>query len=469
LAEGEPVFFELNFSYNLFSAPTERKAINLNVVVRNFRVEYSNDLIRTVAETIFAYRRLSDLGNVAIAPSSSIFDRKIKLWTPWYLVKQAYYLPDFQPHGLSRVTGVTNKEILEENKYVQQENEMRKMKGTQRALAGLDKSLRPIDMKIKVLIEGLFLSLNSDLDNKRYRNNRNLLQIKTDPFEIIVIKHAEKFGLSVLGVQIMTQSSFELLFQFSQQIQKALSIYLDHPAYKDGKKFYEGIVHKRVHESNKRLNPDTSLARFDGSTIRQTGVNFTMSEAPRFSTFGSSFKTRPTGSMSARGNRKLKGSTPPRNQPTLDFNAIKAIPRKQPNIIQKRDKFATSGPRTNPESFGKRFDEFDKDVEDESFNDTDEEIVALKAEIKGSPKKKTVQTKAKVKVNKERILEPSNRQIEIERDRISPPRQEIVENIPIQPRTGPSRLHKFKGTSLQNQVFFTNLLFSDLMNLHSKR
>lgn len=112
----------------------------------------------------------------------------------------------------------------------------------------------------------MYFSLNTN-----YENKRNLLQIKTEPIKVILIKHANKFGLSVMGIQMMTQSSFELLFQFVQQMQKTLAIYLDNPVLKDAKKLYEEIVNKRIMESKKRGGADFNLSHYDASTIRPSG------------------------------------------------------------------------------------------------------------------------------------------------------------------------------------------------------
>jgi len=45
-----------------------------------------------------------------------------------------------------------------------------------------------------------------------------------------------------------------MLFQFSQQMQKALSIYLDNPVIKEGADFYQNLVNQRMAESRQR-NP----------------------------------------------------------------------------------------------------------------------------------------------------------------------------------------------------------------------
>jgi len=86
LAEGEPYFLELNFGVNLFGKLTDKKAINVNIDIKNIRIEYANDLVKTLAETMFAFRGASSLGEVKIAAGPGVFQRKIELWTPWYLV-----------------------------------------------------------------------------------------------------------------------------------------------------------------------------------------------------------------------------------------------------------------------------------------------------------------------------------------------------------------------------------------------
>lgn len=191
LAEGDPVFLGLEISYNLFAVESERKAINLNLEIKNFRIEYANDLLKTLAETLFAYRRITDLALITIASGPEAYERKIQLWTPWYLVKQAFWIPEFNPHGGKTVTG-TNKFLEEEKKQVAEDNAVKSLKANQKAIANLDRSLKPFDLKFKIIIEGLYVSLNTNYENKRHSRNRNLLQIKTDPFEIVVIKHGSK-------------------------------------------------------------------------------------------------------------------------------------------------------------------------------------------------------------------------------------------------------------------------------------
>lgn len=457
LAEGDPVFLEIDFSYNLFASAKERKAINANLFIRNLRIEYSNDLVKNFAEAMFALRKFKDFGDISIASSREAFDRKIKLWTPWYLVKQAFTINDFNPHG-GRTTGITPKDILEENKYVADENAAKASKNTQKSLAGLDRSIKLIDLKAKIVIDGLFLSLNSNLDSKRFRNNRNLLQIKTEPFEIVIIKHAEKCGLSVLGVQMMTQSSFELLFQFSLQMQKALSIYLDNPVFKDGKKFYEEILHKKVIESNKRFAPNSTLMRYDGSTIRHTGAgnNFSMSEAPRFSSFGGSLKNRATGNSTSRGgNRKFRGTTPPRNKPTMDFESIKKIGRNHQTMGDRPDPMFQSEPKLRNTGIApQRIDDVDNDYEDGSFNDTDEEVLGLKADIMKSPTKRGVKVKGKgkVKVRPETVVDPIER-------RPMQVQKRVEEDVMAKPRTGPSRLQNQGNPKLRKHVSWFICMF----------
>ena len=167
------------------------------------------------------------------------------------------------------------------------ENAKRATKKTQAALSNLDKQLKPIDVKLVLAIQGLFFSLNTNYEIKHNSlHKRNLLQIKTDPIKAILIKHAQKFGFSVMGIQMMTQSSFELLFGFTQQMQKTLAIYLDNPVLKDSKKLYEDIITKKVVESQKKRGIEPGIANIDASTIRPSGIGseaFTFSEAPRFS------------------------------------------------------------------------------------------------------------------------------------------------------------------------------------------
>lgn len=212
---------------------------------------------------MFAFRGASALGEAKIAPNPEAFERKIEIWTPWYLVCQAFVIPGYKFETTKLGYG---KEIAEENVFVAQENAKNQQRKTLISLKNLDKSLKQLDLKLTIDLEGLYFSLNTN-----YENKRNLLQIKTEPIKAILIKHANKFGISVMGIQMMTQSSFELLFQFVQQMQKTLSIYLDNPVLKDAKKLYEDIINKRIMESKRRGAGDFNLSQFDGSTIRPSG------------------------------------------------------------------------------------------------------------------------------------------------------------------------------------------------------
>lgn len=434
LGEGHPVFLDLVFSVNLFTEKKDKTAINLNLTLRNFRIEYSNDLIKNLAETLLAYRGASALGDIAIASNPGLFERKIELWTPWYVIKQAFFLPEFDPHGV-RATVSTFKYIEEEVKKRNEVNAPKKMKSTQRAIAGLDKSLQQLDIKMKVVIEGLYLSLNTNYNHKRYQQNRNLFQIKTDPFEIILIKHGQKFGLSVLGVQMMTQSSFELIFQFVLQMQKALSIYLDNPALKDGKKFYEDIVHNRITEGIRKTNlNNTTMSGFGGSTIRKTGGGFSFSTAPRLSTIGS-FKNRPDMSSSAMGSRKSYAVEPPRNKQTINFDTIRNIQRPVNTNYNSSPKMSLH--QSEPKrGYQIQEEEFEEDL---TFNDTDEDISGDKNRVIESADKGT----KKASLKKNASFGPSDRQYEIERQKQVGRKNytEVVESS-NQPRTGPSRLLK---------------------------
>lgn len=291
---------------------------------------------------------------------------------------------------------------------------------------------------------------------------------------------------------MMTQSSFELLFQFSIQMQKAISVYFDHPAFKDGKKFYEDIVNKRILESNKRFNPNASLMRFDASTIRHTGAghNFSITDAPRFSLFGS-VRNRPTGSTIAGVlggmQRKGAGVGAPRHHQPIDFNSFRGAPPPKtdrrdvfPETSPRKDEMFSSLPRQNKRNFERRDDDFDE----ESFNDTDEEIIGKKFEIKDSAGKSPKKAKIQGSEDSETMYSPSGRRKpkESARPRPEPVKEEeyyepmrrleqdliteqpqrvrgerLVEPISSQPRVGPSRLHRGGNAALRKNV--RNLTF----------
>lgn len=475
LAEGDPVFIALNMSYNMFALPTERKAINLNLDIHNFRIEYSNDIIKTLAETMFSYRRMSDLGLVVIASGPEAFQRKIELWTPWYLVKQAFWIPEFDPHQ-NRST-ISKKQIDAENKEVASMNAQRSIKNNQKAIANIDRNLRNIDMKIKILIKGLFLSLNANYDHKRYLKNRNLLQIKTEPFDIILIKHGEKFGLSVLGIQMMTQSSFELLFQFIQQMQKALSIYMDHPAFKDGKKFYEDIVHNRVVESN-RKNGTMAFSRLDASTIRHTGVghNFSMSDMPRVSQWGSMRRAGDgTFALSSIGLKNTAVLDKPRNRPDVDFSKIHGVSYRGPAMTSRKEELKISpikGEVINSAPRQRHYDQNDSFDDEASFNDTDEDLDGARVKVKTSAGKSGQKAKLKVGKNKDPSFEPYQEVVrEQEPIMVKRPVIETQKLSSTQPRTGPSRLNRDGTAQLRRHVsyFHTNRKYRDRQKSHSRR
>ena len=380
---------------------------------------------------MFAFRSASQLGNIKIAPNPDAFHRKVQLWVPWYLIKQAFLIPDFRSDNSK--FGF-NKEMQKENAYVEEENKKKSAKEAQRGIAKLDRSLKPLNFKMKLLIGHIYFSLNTNLDSKRFHANRNLLQIKTNPIEVIAIKHGEKWGLSVMGVQIMTQSSFELLFQFSIQMQKTLSIYLDNPMLKDAKKAYKDIVNKRI-TTTARTGSGNSLWYMDASTIRPSGVsNFTLTDAPRLTGYGAGTSriSRPTfASTIIKSGGGAKGTAAPRNKPLLDFDVLKSIPNPQnrstnkihdsPKKSQKLDNYL-SEPRGKNRVFNKLDDEFDDEA---SFNDTDEEIVKPKIRVGGSPTNKLHSKPLKEEV----------RDVEYKQAKPAP----FEYNQAPQPRTGPSR------------------------------
>ena len=73
LAEGEPQFLELNFAADMFVNPKEKQAIDVNIDIQNIRIEYANDIVKTLAETGYSFRGASALGEVAIAPGPDVF------------------------------------------------------------------------------------------------------------------------------------------------------------------------------------------------------------------------------------------------------------------------------------------------------------------------------------------------------------------------------------------------------------
>ena len=428
--EGDPQFLEVNLSVNIFSEQS-LKNINVNLSTQNIRIEYANDLIKSLVDTLFAFRSASQLGGIKIAPNPEAFNRKVQLWAPWYLIKQAFTVSEFRDTSKYGF----NKDMQKDIKFVEEENKKKSARQAQRGIANLDRSLKPLNFKIKLLIGDIYFSLNTNLDSKRFHANRNLLQIKTNPIDVIMIKHGEKLGLSFMGVQIMTQSSFELLFQFSKQMQRTLSIYLDNPMMKDAKKAYQEIVNKRI-TNTARNGTGTSLWNIDASTIRPSGASgFSFTDAPRFTGYGAGTSriSRPTfASTIIRPGGGAKGMAAPRNKPLLDFDVLKTIPNPQnkssyverdsPKKPQKLDNFL-SEPRGKNRVYNKLDDEFD---DDDSFNDTDEDIIKPKVKV-GSPS-----TKPHGKALKEAPRGPNKH--------TSPAPFEYNENpAPPQPRTGPSR------------------------------
>ena len=420
---------------NLFTEKNEKTAVNINLVLHNFRIEYSNDLVKNLAEIMLTYNNASQLGEFAIAPNPDAFERKIELWTPWYLIRQAFFINEFDPHGV-RNSVTTEKYIEEETKRLAAENGPTKMKETQRSIARLDKSLKLLDVKLKILIEGLYLSLNTNYNHKRYQQNRNLLQMRTEPFEIILIKHGRKFGLSVLGVQIMSQSSFELLFQFVLQMQKAFSIFTEHPALKDGKKYYEDIVHSRIYENNRKTKSgsNNTFGRLDASTIRRTGGDFSFSTNPRLSAIGS-YKGGPGDSTFGLGTLKSL-INPPRNTSTIDFNTIKHL-QKPSQTARNYTNTERVGVKKQPRSKVKYQFQEEEFNEDESFNDTDEDLGNRRVKVRNSGEKGAhkAMTHPQASLGPSKNQEYIDQMKEIERRTINE-----FQEPNYAPRAGPSRL-----------------------------
>lgn len=382
-------------------------------------------MIKTLAETGFAFRGASALGEVKIAPNPDIFQRKIEIWTPWYLVAQAFMTQGFDDLNAKKGYG---REQLEENEELKKENAAKAARKTQLSLANLDKQLKQLDLKLVVEIQGLYFSLNTN-----YEKKKNLLQIKTEPIKIILIKHAQKFGLSVMGIQMMTQSSFELLFQFTQQMQKHLAIYLNNPVMTDAKKLYDDIITKRIVESKKRSGYGPDLLNIDASTIRPSNRmsdGFTLSDFQRPSVFG-------PGSISYGGGMSRKSHAPevPRNKPTIDFKSLKGVMDKSrqtrdargPEKYGHNDLFSSAPRSKTAKNFAKVDDEFD----DASFNDTDEDIKFNEKDIK-SPAAKTSKKLIEYKSSPQKVssgVKP-----------YSPQKSNINAEIMANPRTGPSRI-----------------------------
>lgn len=430
---------------NIFPEKNEKTAVNINLILNNFRIEYSNDLVKNLAEIMLTYNHASQLGEFAIASNPDAFERKIELWTPWYLIRQAFFINEFDPHG-ARSSVTAGKYIEEESKRLAAENAPKKMKETQRSIALLDKSLQQLDVKLKVIIQGLYLSLNANYNIKRYQQNRNLLQMRTEPFEIILIKHGRKFGLSVLGVQIMSQSSFELLFQFVLQMQKAFSIFTDHPALKDGKKYYEDIVHSRIYENQRKMKSDgnNTFGRLDASSIRKTGGGFSFSTNPRLTGMGT-YQGNTGESTLGFGSLKSLVS-PPRNTATIDFNKVKNIkraPQTARNFIE-TERIVT---RTQPRSKIQYQIQGEEIGEDESFNDTDEDHERIR--IRGSGEKGAYKAMAQPQTSfgRSKNQDYDNKRKEVERRTL----QEFSDPN-FAPRAGPSRLTRQPAAEVRKYV-----------------
>lgn len=97
LLEGFPAGVHVQVALNAFAEPEERKKIEAKINIGMIQVEYTNDLIRSVAETAFSFRNASKLGTVKIGSPGS-YQRKIELWAPLYYIKKIYTVTD----GVSR-------------------------------------------------------------------------------------------------------------------------------------------------------------------------------------------------------------------------------------------------------------------------------------------------------------------------------------------------------------------------------
>ena len=78
--------------------------------------------------------------------------------------------------------------MQKEHAYVEEENKKKNVKQAQRGIAKLDRSLKPLNFKMKLLICHIYFLLYTNLESKRFHNNRNLLQIKANLIEVIAIK-----------------------------------------------------------------------------------------------------------------------------------------------------------------------------------------------------------------------------------------------------------------------------------------
>ena len=100
LIEGSPAALELTFGLNLFKEEEDLKSIEFSLLIQNIWIEQTIDLVRNLAEVGIAFNHTSKLSNYVISSAEGI-QRSVELFTPLYLVKEAFEL-----------------EILEEEKMV---------------------------------------------------------------------------------------------------------------------------------------------------------------------------------------------------------------------------------------------------------------------------------------------------------------------------------------------------------------
>ncbi len=92
LIEGYPQALEIALGVNAFKEETEKTNLTLTLTLQNIWIEYTNNLVRNLAEVGLAFNNASKLGNYTIPPSPYAMQRQIELYTPLYIVKESFGL-----------------------------------------------------------------------------------------------------------------------------------------------------------------------------------------------------------------------------------------------------------------------------------------------------------------------------------------------------------------------------------------
>ena len=131
--EGDEAALKVQLVTNVINLASRAKRLHAEVHIARISVEYCNSIVKNLAETALAYKRISKFQTLNIAKKQGLAQRRIELYTPFYLAKQLFVTKTLQERssvrpsdtsvlGASRVERSPTREIP----VVDQEQQRRK-------------------------------------------------------------------------------------------------------------------------------------------------------------------------------------------------------------------------------------------------------------------------------------------------------------------------------------------------------